>query len=221
MEPASRQSRAADAREAPRLSTFLAATLYCDGASSPVKIRNIASAGALLDAAVVPPAGALVQLVRGGLIVHGLVAWSAEGRCGLKFSGSIDVQEWRAAPANREQERVDEVVRLVKAGAVPLPVASLSQPQDSDEVPDHCGELSGELRRTSDLLESLGEVLANDPDVVARHGDALQSLDIALQMIGSVDAILATHKETCTEAPGRPGLRICADQALLQGRPRG
>lgn len=195
MKVASSESPAVDAREAPRLSIFLAATLYCDGDSSPVRIRNIAATGALVEAAIAPPVGRLVQLVRGGLIVHGLVAWSANGRCGLKFSGSVDVDQWRATPANREQQRVDEVVRLVKAGAVPLPVSSLAQPQEREADCHSEGQLCSDLRRASVLLDNLGEILASDPYVVTRHGAALQNVDIAKQVIDAVQAALASTDE--------------------------
>ena len=75
MNPASLQSAANDGGDA--LSTYLAATLYCDGACSAVRIRNIAATGALVEGGPEPSGGTLVQLVRGELIVHGLVAWSS------------------------------------------------------------------------------------------------------------------------------------------------
>src|SRR4051812_20135059 len=115
--PTSNQFQTIDSRGESRTSIYLAAVLYCDGISSAVKIRNISATGALLEGEGLPAAGALVQLIRGGLIAHGLVAWSDSGRCGLRFSGTIDVPHWRMI--NSDQQRVDEVVRLVKAGAVP------------------------------------------------------------------------------------------------------
>lgn len=216
MVPTSVQSRAADARGGNRASLYLAAALYCDGFSSPVKIRNISSAGALIEGLLVPSMGSLVQLVRGGLIVHGLVAWSVEGRCGLKFSGSVDVEQWRATPGNGEQQRVDEIVRLVKAGAVPLPVPPLSEFGQTEDVRDPSFELSADLRRASGLLDTLGEVLASDPDIVTRHGTALQNLDIAMQVIAAVEAIIGGHSDFEIDATKLQGLRRSADQALLQ-----
>lgn len=214
MVPTSVHSRAADARGASRASLYLAAALYCDGFSSPVKIRNISSTGALIEGLLIPAMGSLVQLVRGDLIVHGLVAWSVEGRCGLKFSGSVDVQRWRAAPSNGEQQRVDEIVRLVKAGAVPLPVPPLSEVGHSDEILDPGLELSGDLRRASGLLDTLGGILASDPDIVTRHGTALQNLDIAMQVIAAVEAIIGGHSDFEIDATKLQGLRRSADQAL-------
>lgn len=217
MVPTSVHNRAADARGAARASLYLAAALYCDGTSSPVKIRNISTTGALIEGAAIPPAGSLVQLVRGGLIVHGLVAWCTEGRGGLKFSGSVDVQQWRASPSNSEQQRVDEIVRLVKAGAVPLPVPPLSKIAESQDDCETSADLPADLGRASKLLEVLGGVLASDPDVVTRHETALQNLDIAMQVIAAVEAILAGDSDLEIDATKLPGLRRSADQALKQG----
>jgi hypothetical protein len=213
MVPKSVHSSAADARGAARASLYIAAALYCDGSPSPVKIRNISATGALVEGAVIPSVGALVQLVRGGLIVHGLVAWCVDGRCGLKFSGCVDVQQWRAVPSNSEQQRVDEVVRLVKAGAVPLPVPPLSQ-LSPEAGNDSGAELSGDLQRASELLDNLGAVLAGDPDIVTRHGAAMQNLDIAMQVIAAVQAIIAGHCDFEIDGAKLQGLRRSADQAL-------
>jgi hypothetical protein len=210
------QSRDADARGAPRESLYVAATLYRDGTPAPVKIRNMSASGALVEGAVLPSVGALVQLIRGELIVHALVAWSAESRCGLKFSGSVDARQWRASPINSEQERVDEIVRLVKAGAVPLPVPPLAQ-LDLPTDPEPGPQLSGDLRRASELLDELGAALASDPDVVTQHGPKLQNLDIAMQVIAAVETIIAGRSDLNSDGSKLLALRRSADQALQRG----
>lgn len=211
------ESHATDVRADPRTSIYLAAALYCDGCSSAVKIRNISATGALVEGAVIPAMGALVQLVRGGLIVHGLVAWAVEGRCGLKFSGCIDVQQWRAVPSNSEQERVDEIVRLVKAGAVPLPVPPLDHGIGGNESLEPDTHLSGDLRRARQLLDNLGEVLARDAEIVSRYAAALQNLDIAMQVLATIESIMTGHNDANEEAVKIQALRRSADQALLRG----
>lgn len=217
MVPTSLESRAADGRTAHRASIYLAAALYCDGSSSPVKIRNISETGAMIEGAPFPSLGSLVQLVRGGLIVHALVAWATEDRCGLKFSGCVDVQQWRAGPTNGEQQRVDDIVRLVKAGAVPLPVPYLAQPAEpSCSEVDEAAVICGDLKRAAALLASLGEALAGDPEIVGRHGSRLQNLDIAMQVIAGVEATLAGHNDSGNDAVKLAGLRRSADQALKQ-----
>ena len=210
------QNRTADARSAARESLCAAAALYCDGCSAPVRIRNMSVTGALVEGAALPDVGALVQLVRGGLIVHALVVWVAGGQCGLKFSGGVDVQEWRAGPLNGEQERVDEVVRLVKAGAVPLPVAPLA-PAGPAQGGRLRARLGGDLRRARELLDDLGGALASDPGIVERHGPKLQNLDIAMQVIAAVEAGIAEQRDLTTIGVKLLGLRRSAAQALRRG----
>ena len=205
------QSQTAEnARTAARTSIYLAATLYCDGWSSPVKIRNISKSGALLEGAIVGNTGELVQLVRGELIADGLVAWSGEGRCGIKFCGIVDVTRWRTSPSNAEQQRVDEVVRLVKAGAVPLPVSPLADV--SGTVDDRC-RITADIRRAADLLLNLSEELASDFEVVSRHGRSLQGFDIALQLLEAVEETLG-RREFEGDVARSGSLRRSADQAI-------
>lgn len=205
-----------EARGASRASIFLAAVLYGGSTPTPVKIRNISPSGALVEGPVIPPVATPVKLVRGGLTAHGLVAWSVEGRCGLKFSSCVDVQQWRATPTNSEQKRVDEVVRLVKAGAVPLPVPPIVRMGSPVEVQDTAAELAGDLFRASELLNQLGGALAGDCDIVTRHGTELQKLDIAMQIIAAVEAIIAGRSDTASAAAKLLGLRKSVDQALQQ-----
>jgi hypothetical protein len=208
------ERQAADARGANRSSLYLGAALFCDGASTPVRIRNLSVDGALVEADIIPEVGALVQVVRGTLIVHGLVMWCAEGKCGLKFCGSVDVQQWRAAPTNSEQQRVDDVVKLVKAGAVPLPVATYSEPSRNHGIPGRGEDIGADLQRVTELLEGLGEVLAADPQVVMEHGTALQNLDISMQVIAALQSIFAGEKHWDGDELKLKGLRRSADQAL-------
>jgi hypothetical protein len=177
----------------------------------------MSATGALVEGCVLPSVGAVVQLIRGGLIVHAIIVWSEQGRCGLKFSGGVDVGQWRAGTINREQERVDDIVRLVKAGAVPLPVPPLGQIDQHNEglAPDP--QLSGDLRRASELLDDLGVVLASDPDIVTRYGPALQNLDIAMQVIAAVEKIISGDGDMNSDAAKLLALRRSADQALQRG----
>jgi hypothetical protein len=203
------QEDSSERRSAMRESLYIAASLYHDGQPCPVKIRNISATGALLESQIVFPPGALVQLVRGSLIVHGLVVRAQPGRCGLKFSGSIDVQRWRMAPVNAEQQRIDDVVRLVKGGAVPLPVNL-----PPDDPPDDIESLSADLQRAWELLSKLGDRLARDSIVVAQYPNELQNLDIAMQVIAAVGDVLGGQSDFAAGATKFVNLRRSADQAL-------
>ena len=178
------QTDSSDRRIGPRASLYLAAFLQCDCSSCPVKIRNLSSTGALLEGSTAVATGAPVRLVRGSLAVDGEVAWSGNGRCGINFSGRIDVQQWRTSK-NAEQERVDQVVRLVNAGAVPMKHSATR----SDRAADGQG-FSADLQRVSALLANLEDRLAKDGVVVAVYANELQNLDIAKQIIAAVNEAL-------------------------------
>jgi hypothetical protein len=203
------QPIADEQRDEPRASLYLAASLYSDGQSVPVKIRNLSTMGALIELSTPIAGTGVVQLVRGPLIVFAVIIWAEGNQCGLKFSGAIDVQHWRSAPANGEQQRVDDIVRLVKSGAI-LPAASPAQiPETKEDRP-----LSADLKLAAELLFKLGERLAGDEAVIASHGAELQNLDIALQMIGAVEAMLSGQSDLVSDTSKIVGLRRSADQAL-------
>lgn len=198
-----------DQRDEPRASLYLAASLYCDGQSVPVKIRNLSTMGARLELSTPVTGSGVVQLVRGPLIVFALIIWTEGNRCGLKFSGAVDVQRWRSAPANGEQQRVDEIMRLVKSGAVLPSVTPTPACEAKEERP-----LSADLKLAAELLGRLGERLAGDDAVIAAHGSELQSLEIAMQMIGAVEAMLSGQSDLISDASKIISLRRSADQAL-------
>lgn len=205
------EAGAADARAESQTSIYLTAALYSDGLPTSAKIRNLSATGALVDVPVIPAAGALVQLIRGSLIAHAIVTWSADHHCGLKFSGRIDVDHWRAAPVNAEQHRIDEAVRLIKASAMPLTVPARSASEPEPDCPET--ELADHLELVTKLLGTLGDALAGDPGVVMRHGDALQNLDIAMQSIAAVSAVVAALGPLGLRNAKLAALRKSAEQA--------
>lgn len=175
---------AAEARSSPRTNLFLAAVLRGVKYTAPVRLRNMSSTGALVEAAAVPPANSEVHLVRGSLMVRAIVAWSAEGRCGLRFSSLVSVDEWLAPPANRDQARVDEAVRLVKAGAIPFPGGAAAEIASN-------ARFGSDLKSIAHLLEALAERLASNDEIMLAHGDELQNLDVAVQTLNAVASSLA------------------------------
>ena len=100
---------------------------------------------------------------------------------------------------NRHQQWVDGVVDLVKAGAVPLPVARAGRSDDEGKCVS-TADLAGDLGRASELIGNLGEALTNDVDVVTRHGETLQTLDIARQIIDAVQTSLGTQTAAAAQA---------------------
>jgi predicted Zn-ribbon and HTH transcriptional regulator len=84
-----------------------------------------------------------------------------------------------ANPAHQAQQRIDQLVAAVKAGAVPLVQPAKPGAETADELAD-------DLRRIARLLDKLGDALANDPATVATHGVELQNLDIAQQTLAAL-----------------------------------
>lgn len=103
----------------------------------------------------------------------------------------------------------------MKAGAVPLPVPGLGVPEE-DGKPVSAADLAGDLGRASELIGKLGDILVGDMDLVMRHGDALQNLDIAKQVIVAVQMCLANQARGPADAARLCGLRRSAEQALLK-----
>lgn len=157
----------------------MAATLHAADGAHPVKIRDLSAAGAQLESSLLPEVGTEITLARGRLSVPGRVTWCAGRRCGVKFTSPISVPDWMANPLIRQQERVDHVVALVKAGAVPVEM--------SDQRKSVTSELFAEdLRQVARLLDILGDALAGDPTIVVKHGIQLQNLDIAVQTLATL-----------------------------------
>lgn len=200
-----------DKRLALRSSLFLGAVLHWNGCCTPARVRNMSETGALVEAAVLPLVDSAVQLVRGALMTHARVIWSDGGRCGLKFSGAVDVQRWQEASANSEQKRVDEVVRSFKASASSGAACLRDEPISAALENNRDSNITTDLRRVVALLDNLGDLLADDDELLSRYGSALQKIDIARQLIvAHADPSNATQ-----QSDGLAGLRRSADQALL------
>jgi hypothetical protein len=206
-------SESAEARADPRTNMFLGAIIRGDGLSLPVKVRNMSVTGALVEGGALPEHGAKVQLVRGSLEVAARVAWCSHGRCGLRFSSLVCVRHWLAPQANAAQQRVDETVRVLKLGAVPMPQRPPARPELSPHEPQSVqfGEL---LRSIMRLIEDLCDDLSSDTEVLIRHGDKLQNIDIAMQTIAlAADALGGGVAETVV-APRLGNLQASCTAAL-------
>lgn len=209
----------AGARAAARVNLFMAATLHASGVETAVMIRDLSAIGAQIETSVTPPVGSAVILTRGQLAIQGHVTWCAARRCGLHFSARISVQDWMANPVNREQQRVDHIVQAVKAGAGPLAARPhlgppVCTPAPVFEGPGTAAEVA-DLARVSQLLENLGDALASDPEIVAKHGTALQTLDIAMQTLTALAEAMQAHGPDRVACAARLAeLRTSCAQAL-------
>lgn len=168
-----------DARRQPRTSLLVMAALYCGSGSSPVRVRDLTSSGALVEGSVIPPAGTEVSLCRGSLNVAGEVVWRHAGRAGLRFESRITIAEWLPKGGSiAPQQRVDEGIQQINASGTAPPLspryAASLHPARVDAV---------ELTKLRVAIESLAEDLAGDALVVQRHMAKLQTLDLATQVL--------------------------------------
>ena len=104
----------------------------------------------------------------------------------MHFCSEASVKDWLAAPAKVEQQRVDEIVALVKAG-----YTEDSGQYNNPAEPRSQEQLVDDLGAVIRLMQDLEEDLAGSDETLARHGLKLQNMDIAMQMLRAVAAELA------------------------------
>ena len=203
-------SHSSDGRRQRRSSIFLAAVLRAGSEQAPVKIRNMSPNGAMIESPVTPPAGSKVDLMRGSLVARGTVVWSSANRCGLRFVSEVSVKDWLAAPTKVHQQRVDEIVALVKAGGRDL------TPEPSVSRGVRCPEqLIDDLSAVVRLMQDLEDELASSNETLERHGLKLQNLDIAMQMVRAVANELASgNGQEPLNIARLEDLRVACAQAL-------
>lgn len=202
---------------------FIAATMYWDGHRNPVKVRNMSLTGALVESPVVPATGTSILLMRGSFSAGGRVVWADKNRCGLHLLETINVRDWLAPPSNTEQQRVDQIVTLVKAGAVPLPTGTFNGRPERPALPASLtnDRLTEDLGMVSQLMEDLGDDLASEPETLMRHATKLQNLDIATQMLTAIcNEIRATDQGDGSRMARLEDLRTSCGQALGKVRPQ-
>ncbi len=164
-----------ESRASARTNLFLAATLGSAGADHPVKIRDLSAAGARIETAVVLNVGAAVSLVRGRLSVHARVGWRDERFCGLSFAAPVSIEDWMANPVNPQLQPGPAPV--LARGAFVAPVHREAEIAES---------IAEELARISRWLEEFGQVLANDQQIVFKHGSEIFALGLAARTLAAL-----------------------------------
>lgn len=165
-----------------RTNLFFIASLSARGISTPVTVRNLSPSGALIEGAVLPPAGTIVHLRRGSLCVDGEIAWCRAGQAGIAFASAISVRDWLPGAKSTTQKQIDEVVHELRMkGAVQWDSAP-SPPEPAKAM------IAEEIAQLRGLLEEIAIALADDPQMVAAHFDKLQMLDIAAGRVGRLEA---------------------------------
>jgi hypothetical protein len=198
-------------RVAPRTNLLLTASIEAGPLIAPVRIRNLSETGAAIEGAALPHVGATVMLRRLDLSIGGTIIWSTGSRCGVNFDGTTCVAEWISGTrspriASRDQTRVDMIQAAIRTGSGAVPPSAAPPPTAPQG--DLEARLSQELAFVRRLLEQLGEELADEPVVLMRHTRALQSFDLAGQILGHISNILvAEDRAAAVNAIGMEDLR--------------
>lgn len=165
-----------DNARAVRTNVFVMATLYSESSSAPVKIRNLSPSGALIEGMLIPSKGTPLSLRRGSLNVAGAVAWTNNGRAGVEFEAPTSVGPWLPGGEKMlKQGRIEAIIHGAKEQLLPSARAALPRPGPITQT---------EIEKSRDMLQALADSLVDDMNVVLHHGDQLQSLDFAIQVLG-------------------------------------
>ncbi|RST30410.1 PilZ domain-containing protein [Sphingomonas ginkgonis] len=165
--------QASDARGFPRTSMFVGATLRRGEATTPVKLRNMSESGVMIEGVEGLAVGSEINIQRGRLAAVGTVVWSAGRQTGVRFRYPERVDIWLKPIGSVQQHQVDEVIRQWRAGeGESVPFVHATPAVTQARVP--------EIIR---LLSELEDALTADVLVLAQHGDKLQNLDLALQLL--------------------------------------
>jgi hypothetical protein len=184
---------------APRKNLLLAANVDIGSFSAPVRIRNLSETGALIDGTALPEVGSDLTLRRLEIEVGATVVWRMAGRCGIRFTGKVSIDDWatgkRRMPTlfERSQAGVDARQAAVRNGAFPLTGednAVGAAPLAADLLDRRIADELAELRCT---LDTVGDGLSDDDFILQQHGGALQQLDVACQILAELGAILRSN----------------------------
>ena len=158
-----------DSRSTDRPNVFLSATLEAGARSIPVRVRNFSRAGAMVEAANLPAAGARVWLKRGNLSAPGSIAWATAGRAGIRFDVSVDLQPWVQRRGHAGQQQADHAVAAICTGAATTYVGEALPPPS--------------LPLLSEALDQICERLATAPGAPAEFTEELLKLDAVAESL--------------------------------------
>lgn len=162
-------------RAHPRTSMFVLANMTSSSACGPVKIRNMAPGGALIEGEALPNIGDPLSLGRAGLFVSGQIVWRDSKRAGARFDQEVEVGHWMPAGSSGQQE-VDRIVHELKGNA-----ADASSTCRSKIKPSLITD--ADLLDLATSIDALADQLADDDTVVTRYASRLQVLDTASQIL--------------------------------------
>ena len=138
------------------------------------------------DGKDLPGEGDTGRLHRGPHSAAATVIWSKGRACGLRFASAVPVAEWIAyASAHKGQQRVDEMIASVRAGAANDPIDTPARQAEGGQ-----DEVAEQLAAIAEQLEGVAVEFAAIPAVVEEGAAALQQLDIATQKLADLSTRL-------------------------------
>lgn len=183
---------------ATRKNLFLSAQIEAGALKAPVRIRNLSESGAMIEGAALPNPGTQLTLHRLEMEIGALVVWQTAGRCGVQFDGKISIDDWVAGvrkPASqleRGQARVDAIQAAIRSGGS-LPPETNSDHPASVRAAELDRRIADELAYVKRVLDGIGDELTDDPIMLQRHANTLQSFDLACQIIDHLSIIIGAE----------------------------
>ncbi|MFD1610905.1 PilZ domain-containing protein [Sphingomonas tabacisoli] len=181
-------------RESSRTNTMLSAAIEFGGTVQNVFVRNLSVAGAMVEGRGLPEQGERVVLHRSDYRIPATVMWRAEGRCGLSFTQLVSVPDMirrKGAPAH--QGRVDAIQQALRQNKA---VPSFNETEALVGAAAVGKRLADEISYALRLTEAANEALADDPDVLGRHGVVLQQIDEVEQLLRKIaDRLVAERAQ--------------------------
>ena len=195
-----------------RKNVLLSATIAAGALKVPVRIRSLSDSCAMLDGPVLPDPGTVLTLRRLQLDVAATVMWCESGRCDISFSGKVSVEDWVAGNCLPQrfvvpgQARVDAIQFALRRGEAPPEEAP--PPSMPVAVVDLDQRIAEEIEVVRRLLETVGDELSDDMELLQRYGDSLQRFDFGCQALSHLAAVLsATDRAAAVSAVTMEELR--------------
>jgi hypothetical protein len=95
-------------RRSRRSHVLMAASIEADGASVPVKLRNLSTEGALVEGDQLPSVGSVILFRKKELSLAGHIAWVTGRRAGVAFDTPLDQESvLRHVPSPRTMAKLD------------------------------------------------------------------------------------------------------------------
>ncbi len=163
-------------RREERTDLFVCASVHSRAGAVMVHVRNLSPAGALIEGETLPPLGHELELRRGSLVVAGEIVWRSGVQAGVSFSERTVVEDWFSDA--QPQQAVDDTFHRIMEDMRERVSTRTSHAPVHDSVITF-----DDMHRVAGSLDTLADALSEDPELIMRLVDELQTLDIAAQLL--------------------------------------